>query len=91
MKFYHNTKKSNLESILKNGLLIKYDEYKHGRMHLSPKPFAFTYPQENEVILEIEIKNVRELTCFEKNEEWEVFCHRDIEPKDIQVFHRGMY
>lgn len=76
MLLYHETKRKNLPSIMKNGLCGNGI----GIVYLSPVPNAGW----GEVCLKVETGKAR-LTAFTDCEEWEVLCWGKIPPKSIQV------
>ena len=76
MILFHQTKKPNVKSIMKNGLMPN----SMGIVYLSPRnnlSFGGT-------TLEVETGNNR-LTAFDDCKDWEVLCWGKIEPHNIKV------
>jgi hypothetical protein len=77
MVLYHQTKKKNLNSILKYGLLVN----SFGILYLSPhNNLNF-----GDITLEIETGDSK-LTAFDDCKEWEVLCWNNISSNNIKVF-----
>lgn len=76
MRLFHQTKKGNIKSIMKNGL----SPNSLGIVYLSPRnDLNF-----GEVTLEVETGN-NKLTAFDDCINWEVLCWGKIKPQNIKV------
>ena len=79
MKLFHSTKKENLKSILKKGLIPSG----LGIVYLAPT-LESAYKTEGRVILEVETGN-NKLSSFEDCKDWEILCWGAIPPENIRV------
>ena len=76
MKLFHQTKKENIKSIMKNGLMPN----NIGIVYLSPRnDLNF-----GEVTLKVETGD-NKLTAFDDCREWEVLCWGKISPERIEI------
>ena len=76
MRLFHQTKKGNVNSIMKSGLLPNG----LGIVYLSPRnDLNF-----GDVTLEVETGNNR-LTAFDDCKNWEILCWGKIKPQNIKV------
>ena len=83
MKLYHTTLKSNLESILKEGLKPS----KLGIIYLSENPNSW-WSGEEYITLEINMEGYKnKLTTFNMPDLDEILCWGSIEPSQIKVYY----
>lgn len=85
MKLYHTTLKSNLDSIIKKGLIPS----KIGIVYLSEKPNSWWQGKEY-ITLEIDmIGSKNKLTTFNNPDLDEILCWGNIEPNRIKILGKG--
>ena len=78
---YHTTRKNNLESILKQGLIPS----KFGIVYLSERPDSW-WNSKDYITLEINIENIsNRLTTFNEPKLDEILCWGHVEPTRIKI------
>ena len=76
MELFHQTKKENIKSIMKNGLIPN----NVGIVYLSPRnDLGF-----GDITLKVETGNIK-LTAFDNCRDWEVLCWGKIPPERIKI------